>query len=70
MPEKQAMFIPLKQVTVQDPFFTPIQNIVTDRMIPYQEKVLHDEIPDIKQSHVIRNFRIAAGEEGEQHDEV
>lgn len=63
MPEKQAMFIPLKQVTVQDPFFTPIQNIVTDRMIPYQEKVLHDEIPDIRQSHVIRNFRIAAGEE-------
>ena len=31
-------------------------------MLPYQEKVLHDEIPDIRPSHVIRNFRIAAGE--------
>ena len=62
MPEKKIGFIPLKQVTVRDSFFTPVQQVVTDVMIPYQEKVLHDEIPDIKQSHVIKNFQIAAGE--------
>ena len=67
MPEKKIGFIPLKQVTVRDSFFTPVQQVVTDVMIPYQEKVLHDEIPDIKQSHVIKNFQIAAGELNETY---
>lgn len=64
IPEKTNHFISLKQVKVQDPFFSPIQNVVIDTMIPYQEKALHDEIPGIKKSHVIKNFQIAAGEDG------
>lgn len=62
MPEKKNCFVSLKQVTIQDPFFTPIQENVIQTMIPYQEKALHDEIPDIKKSHVIKNMQIAAGE--------
>ena len=62
MVEKTNHFLSLKQVTIRDPFFSPVQNTVIHTMIPYQEKVLHDEIPDIRPSHVIRNYRIAAGE--------
>ena len=62
MPEKTNRFITLKQVRLRDTFFSPVQQVVMETMIPYQEKVLHDEIPNIKQSHVIHNFQIAAGE--------
>ena len=37
-----------------------------DTVIPYQEKILNDEIPGVEKSHALANFRIAAGlEEGE-----
>lgn len=62
MPEKIDCFVPLSEVTIQDPFFTPVQEVVVQTMIPYQEKALHDEIPYIKKSHVIKNLQIAAGE--------
>ena len=63
MSAKKSLFVPLKQVTVEDPFFSPIQDTVIRVMIPYQERVMRDEVPDVRESHVIRNYRIAAGEE-------
>lgn len=62
MTQKTNHFLSLKQVQVKDSFFSPIQDTIIHTMLPYQEKVLHDEVPDIRPSHVIRNFRIAAGE--------
>lgn len=59
---KKNQFISMKQVSVKDSFFSPIQKTVVDVMIPYQEKALHDEIPDVRKSHVIENMKIAAGE--------
>ena len=39
---------------------------MTDTVIPFQEKVLNDEVPGVEKSHAIENFRIAAGlSEGE-----
>lgn len=56
----------LKNCTVKDGFWSYFQNLVSDVVIPYQEKILNDEIPGVEKSHAIENFRIAAGErEGE-----
>lgn len=58
--------ISVKQVKINDDFWTRIQNLVTDTVIPYQEKILNDEIPGVEKSHALKNFKIAAGlEEGE-----
>lgn len=62
MPTKKTHFISLNQVHLHDAFFSPIQDAVVHVMIPYQEKALFDQIPGVKKSHVIENFRIAAGE--------
>lgn len=35
----------LKKFTVEDGFFGRFRQLVTDVVIPYQEKALHDEIP-------------------------
>jgi DUF1680 family protein len=35
--------------------------MVINTVIPYQEKILKDEIPGIEKSHAIENFKIAAG---------
>lgn len=59
---KKSHFISMRRVTISDSFFSPIQKTVVDVMIPYQEKALRDEIPDIRRSHVIENLKIAAGE--------
>ena len=61
MPRKTDLFKTVKDVSVHDPFFSRIQNVVIDTMIPYQKRALNDEIPDVKKSHCIENFRIAAG---------
>ena len=63
MVKKETSFIDLKQVKIDDPFFSRVQNVVIHTMIPYQERVLHDEVSGIRKSHVIKNFRIAAGDE-------
>lgn len=56
----------LKQISVKDDFWSHYQELVLDVVIPYQEKILNDEIPGIEKSHALANFRIAAGlEEGE-----
>ena len=50
--------IPLRDVKITDAFWAPRQALMTDVTIPYMEKILRAE-----ESHAVRNFRIAAGEE-------
>lgn len=59
--KKTANEIEVKQVSIQDGFWSKLQNRVTDVVIPFQEKVLSDEVPGVAKSHAIENFRIAAG---------
>lgn len=58
--------VSLKQTKCEDKFWSPYQKMVVDTVIPYQKKILNDEIPGAEKSHALANFRIAAGiEEGE-----
>lgn len=51
---------------INDSFWTPIQNLIMDVVLPFQADVLEDKIPTAEKSHAVQNFRIAAGEaEGE-----
>ena len=54
MVKKETSFIDLKQVKIDDPFFSRVQNVVIHTMLPYQERVLHDEVSGIRKSHVIK----------------
>ena len=54
--------IDLKHVRIKDSFWSEVQGLIINTVIPYQEKVLNDEIPGVEKSHAIDNFRIAAGE--------
>lgn len=51
----------LKKIRITDSFWSHYQELVMDTVIPYQEKILNDEIPDAEKSHALANFRIAAG---------
>ena len=58
--------IKLSNTKIEDGFWTPYQNLIADKVIPYQEKILDDKLPNVEKSHAFANFRIAAGlEEGE-----
>ena len=52
---------PVTSVSANDTFFSPVMETVRTRMLPYQWKALHDEIPGAEPSHCVQNFRIAAG---------
>ena len=66
MNRKENRQVNIRQIRIKDDFWSGLQNLVADDVIPYQEKVLNDEIPGIEKSHAIANFRIAAGlEKGE-----
>lgn len=52
--------INLKKIKITDLFWQEKQNLVRDIVIPFQEKILNDEIPNVEKSHAIANFRIAA----------
>lgn len=53
--------IKLKQVKIEDNFWSDMQELVTDVVIPFQERVLNDKEEGVEKSHAIDNFRIAAG---------
>ena len=66
MDKKENRQVNIRQIRIKDDFWSGLQNLVADEVIPYQEKVLNDEIPGIEKSHAVANFRIAAGlEKGE-----
>ncbi len=60
MNRKENRQVNIRQIRIKDDFWSGLQNLVADDVIPYQEKVLNDEIPGIEKSHAIANFRIAA----------
>jgi DUF1680 family protein len=53
--------ISLKQVRIDDAFWTPYVERVRQVVIPYQWEALNDRVPGAEPSHALRNFRIAAG---------
>jgi len=58
--------IPLKNVKIEDNFWSRYINLIHKVVIPYQWDILNDAVPDAESSHAIKNFRIAAGlEQGE-----
>lgn len=58
--------ISLKQVIIQDDFWSPYISLVRDVVVPYQWEALNDRIEGTEPSRAIRNFKIAAGlEQGE-----
>lgn len=58
-----ASTIPLRQIKVQDDFWSSYISLVRETVIPYQWEALNDRIADAEPSYAIRNFKIAAGEE-------
>jgi DUF1680 family protein len=50
----------LKRFTVSGGFMGSYEKLVSNVVIPYQEKVLNDEIDGAEKSHAIDNFRAAA----------
>lgn len=59
------------EVHLTDRFWKKYTDLVREVVLPYQWKILNDQISDIPPSHAVRNFRIAAGmEEGEFYGEV
>ena len=63
---KKAKQVKVNQVKVQDIFWSRLQDKIIDTVIPFQERVLNDQVPGVAKSHAIENFRIAAGlSEGE-----
>jgi len=57
---KKSTGLPEK-VIVNDSFWTPIQNMMIDSVLPYQIDVLEDKVEGVEKSHAVENFRIAAG---------
>lgn len=53
--------LPLKGIHLNDPFWNKYTRPVTKQLIPYQWKILNDQIPDAEPSHCISNFQVAAG---------
>lgn len=63
MVKKQLSSVGVRQVRLDDSFWSPVQKLMMDVVIPYQKQILGDEIPGAEKSHAIENFRIAAGEQ-------
>ncbi|MDR1902107.1 MAG: glycoside hydrolase family 127 protein [Treponema sp.] len=55
-----STFVSLKDVMVDDGFWSPIMERVRTQVIPYQWDALNDRIPGAEPSYCMRNFKIAA----------
>lgn len=56
--------IALQQIRIKDPFWSGMQEKITDTVIPFQERVLNDKEEGVEKSHALDNFRIAARTDG------
>lgn len=50
----------LRKFSINDFFWNYYERLVTEEVIPYQEKALRDEIPGAEKSGAMENFRLAA----------
>lgn len=50
----------LKEFKINDNFLGHYVDLVLNTVLPYQEKILKDEIPGIEKSHAVKNFELAA----------
>ncbi|QGQ95917.1 glycoside hydrolase family 127 protein [Paenibacillus psychroresistens] len=57
----QSKAVPLKQVSINNHFWSHYTKLVREVVIPYQWEALNDRISDAEPSYAIQNFRIAAG---------
>lgn len=53
--------IDLKNIRIQDEFWSKHVDLVRQVIIPYQWEVMNDRVSDVESSHCLENFRIAAG---------
>ncbi|MCE5342092.1 MAG: glycoside hydrolase family 127 protein [Eubacteriales bacterium] len=58
---KQITPLPLRCVRFTDGLPQRMQQLVKEKVIPYQWDTLHDRVSGVAKSHCIENFRIAAG---------
>ncbi len=64
--DAKARAVPLKNVKIDDAFWSRYIQLVREVVLPYQWDVLNDRVPDAELSRAVENFRIAAGDaEGE-----
>lgn len=54
--------VSFNNVNITDEFFGYYQELIINEVIPYQWKVLNDELEDVEKSSAIKNFQIAAKE--------
>jgi len=59
--EKRLQSVALKNVMIQDPFWSKHVSLVKNVIIPYQWDAINDRIEDAESSHSLENFKIAAG---------
>ncbi len=50
----------IKNFNINDSFWNRYETLIQEVVIPYQEKALHDEIPNVEKSHAVANFVAAA----------
>ncbi len=62
MQNKKVMPIKIGNIKFENGFWSDKLELLLTKMIPFQWKVLNDEIEDVPSSHAVENFRIAAGE--------
>lgn len=59
---KGSVWPKLNQVRINDKFWNALDKNMADNVLPYQWRVLNDEVPEAEPSHAIENFKITAGE--------
>lgn len=57
----RAESLKLKNIKINDPFWSDHVDLVRKAIIPYQWEAMNDRIPDAESSHCLENFEIAAG---------
>lgn len=58
-----AKQVPLKNIHIDDAYWNRYTRLITEKVLPYQWRILNDEVADAPASHCLMNFKIAAGDE-------
>ena len=67
MTGKSLRPVGLHNIHITDGFWRPYVDLISNVAIPYQWKILNNEIEEDEPSYCLQNYRIASGEEQGHH---
>ena len=56
--KKTSKSLPVEKVKIEDGFWSAVQTLIVEEVLPYQKAIMEDKVPGAEKSHAIENLSL------------